>query len=289
MHLSRKVLVRVSVIVLSMLALVHFIGGCMEFRMTPREVNKYYQGSLKPELISFSFNKRTVHFAEAGNKSKPLVFFVHGSPGSWSAFAHFLKDTLLLNRFHLISVDRPGFGYSNFGSAEPSIPKQSELLYQILKRYPAKKAVLIGHSLGGPVIAQMAMDYPESVAGLLFVAPSIDPALEPDEWFRPLMRNFVVRTFTPTSLYVSNEEIIGLEEELEKMTEGWRKIEAPIYMLQGDADVLVPMENAFYPGRFLPDSLIRVELLEGVNHFIPWSHPEEIVKGIDYLVRQVGE
>lgn len=282
-YLSKKVLIRVSVIVVAMLALGHFIGGCMEFRMTPREVNKYYQGSPKPELISFPFNERTVHFAEAGDKTKPLVVFVHGSPGSWSAFAHFLKDSSLVDRFHLISADRPGFGYSNFGWAEPSIRKQAALLYQILKRYPGKKAILIGHSLGGPVIAQMAMDYPESVGGLLFVAPSIDPALEPNEWFRPLMRNFVVRTFTPTSMYVSNEEIIGLEEELKIMTEGWRKIEAPIYMLQGDSDVLVPMGNAFYPGKFLPDSLVHIQLLEGVNHFIPWSHPQEIVRGIYYL------
>jgi len=281
--LSKKALIQVLAIVVAMLALGHFIGGCMEFRMTPREVNKYYEGSHKPELISFPFNERTVHFAEAGDKSKPLVFFVHGSPGSWSAFAHFLKDSSLLYRFHLLSVDRPGFGYSNFGWAEPSIPKQAELLYQILRRYPGKKAILIGHSLGGPVIAQMAMDYPASVGGLLLVAPSIDPSLEPDEWFRPLMRNFVIRTFTPTSMYVSNEEIIGLQQELEIMTEGWRKIKTPIYMLQGDSDVLVPMENAFYPGKFLPDSLVHIQLLGGVDHFIPWSHPKEIVKGIYYL------
>jgi len=251
--------------------------------MTPRQMDEYYEGARKPKIVSFPFGDRTVNYAESGDPEKPLVMFVHGSPGSWSAFAHFLKDSALTSEFHLIAPDRPGFGYSNFGWAEPSLKKQSEFLYQVLKRYPDKKAILVGHSLGGPVIAQMAMDYPQSVRALLFVAPSIDPALEPDEWFRPLLRNFVIRTFTPISLAVSNDEIIFLEEELETMTDGWKELKQPIYMLQGDEDTLVPMQNAYYPGKFMPDSLIHIELLKGVNHFIPWSHPQEIVKGIRYL------
>jgi pimeloyl-ACP methyl ester carboxylesterase len=281
--LGLKTFLKVFFVVVVCALVSHFIGGCMEFRMSSRAMDDYYEGYKKPELVSFSFEDRTVNYAEAGDRTKPLVMFVHGSPGSWSAFADFLRDSVLITNFHMIAPDRPGFGYSNFGKAEPSLKKQSEFLYQILKRYPEKKAILVGHSLGGPVIAQMAMDYPESVKGLLFVAPSIDPALEPDEWFRPLLRNFVIRTFTPISLAVSNEEIIDLKEELEMMVDGWRSLHTPVYMLQGDEDTLVPMENAYYPGRFMPDSLIHIQLLDGVNHFIPWSHPQEIVKGIYYL------
>lgn len=278
-----KTLLKVFFVIAVCALVSHFIGGCMEFRMSSRSMDDYYEGSQKPELVSFSFDDRTVNYAEAGDKTKPLVMFVHGSPGSWSAFADFLKDSVLIANFHIIAPDRPGFGYSNFGRAEPSLKKQSQFLYQILKRYPDKKAILVGHSLGGPVIAQMAMDYPDNVRGLLFVAPSIDPALEPDEWFRPLLRNFVIRTFTPISLAVSNDEIIDLKEELEMMTDGWRSLHTPVYMLQGDQDTLVPMGNAYYPGKFMPDSLIHIQLLRGVNHFIPWSHPQEIVKGINYL------
>ncbi len=278
-----KNILKAFFVVVACVLVSHFIGGCMEFRMSLREMDDYYAGYQKPRIVSFPFDGRTVNYAEAGDKTKPLVLFVHGSPGSWSAFADFLRDSSLVANFHLIAPDRPGFGHSNFGRAEPSLKKQSEFLYQVLKRYPEKKAILVGHSLGGPVIAQMAMDFPDNVRGLLFVAPSIDPALEPDEWFRPLLRNFVVRTFTPISLVVSNEEIIDLKEELEMMTDGWKSLKTPVYMLQGDQDTLVPMENAYYPGKFMPDSLIHIQLLSGVNHFIPWSHPQEIIKGINYL------
>ncbi len=275
-----KILFRIALLFVLAVLLSQLAGGCMEFRMSPKEMEEFYEGEEMPSLVSFPYNDRTVHFAEIGDTLNPLVVFIHGSPGSWSAFASYLKDPVLRQQFHLISVDRPGFGYSNFGKAEPSLAKQSELLHQVLALYPYKKAILVGHSLGGPVAARMAMDYPKQVAGLLLIAPSIDPALEPEEWFRPLMRNFVVRTFVPKSFNVSNEEIIFLKEELEQMEPQWPSLQVPIYVLQGNADELVPYQNAWYPGKFLPDSLIHVEMLDGVNHFIPWSHPEEVKKGI---------
>jgi pimeloyl-ACP methyl ester carboxylesterase len=59
---------------------------------------------------------------------KPLVIFVHGSPGSLSAFIDFMTDSILLQSARLISVDRPGFGDANFGYAESSLARQAALL-----------------------------------------------------------------------------------------------------------------------------------------------------------------
>ncbi|HEY5692224.1 MAG TPA: hypothetical protein VIS49_12250 [Cyclobacteriaceae bacterium] len=70
----------------------------------------------------------------AGNEDKPLIIFVHGSTGSLSAFIHFLADTILLQHTQLITVDRPGFGSSNFGYAETSLEKQASLLKPLLEK-----------------------------------------------------------------------------------------------------------------------------------------------------------
>ncbi|HEY5692223.1 MAG TPA: alpha/beta hydrolase [Cyclobacteriaceae bacterium] len=47
------------------------------------------------------------------------------------------------------------------------------------KNKNARPIILIGHSLGGTVIARMTMDSPELVDGVVMVAPSIDPEIEP--------------------------------------------------------------------------------------------------------------
>ena len=47
----------------------------------------------------------------------PTLLFVHGTPGSWDAFKAYLKNKELLQYYRIISIDRPGFGYSDFGNA----------------------------------------------------------------------------------------------------------------------------------------------------------------------------
>ena len=158
----------------------------MQFRMSKPEIDQYFVSKEhKGTLHRYESGRRVMNYLEVGDSALPLVVFVHGSPGSLSAFIDFMADTALLAKAQLVTVDRPGFGASNFGYAEPSLQKQADLLKPILESHKHQRPViLVGHSLGGPLIARMAMDYPELVDGLVMVAPSIDPELEPNEWFR---------------------------------------------------------------------------------------------------------
>ncbi|MEQ8425900.1 MAG: alpha/beta hydrolase, partial [Cyclobacteriaceae bacterium] len=155
------------------------IDSCMQFRMSSPEIKEYFKKrGLNGSEHYYRIGNRKINYVHSGDETLPLVLFVHGSPGSLSAFIHFLSDSTLLEKAQLISVDRPGFGASNFGYAEPSLESQAALLKPILEKYKDNRPItLVGHSLGGPVIARMAMDYPELVDGLVMVAPSIDPDL----------------------------------------------------------------------------------------------------------------
>jgi pimeloyl-ACP methyl ester carboxylesterase len=185
------------------------LHACMpSFRMSSSEVYLFFANhhiNGKKEVYHSGF--RDIHYVKAGNDSMPLVLFVHGSPGSLSAFIHFLADTSLTNRALVISTDRPGFGYSNFGNAEPSLKKQADALRPLLEKYHKNRPViLVGHSLGGPVICRMAMDYPELIDGLVIVAGSIAPDLEPNEtWFRAPLATPFLSWILPRSFRASNE------------------------------------------------------------------------------------
>src|SRR6187551_2465465 len=85
--------------------------SCMTFRMSSKEVDDYFaKKKVKATQHQYKTGFRTIHYVKAGDETKPLILFVHGSPGSLSAFIHFLADTSLLHRLELISTDRPGFG-----------------------------------------------------------------------------------------------------------------------------------------------------------------------------------
>ncbi|MEO9870074.1 alpha/beta fold hydrolase [Ekhidna sp.] len=256
------------------------LNSC-EFRMDDEDAQEELETTAtRIEFGDLLVEERNIHFAFTEQGKELLITFVHGSPGSWNAFIDFFKADSLLNNADILSVDRAGFGDSDYGNAESSLKKQAFQINEVIKKFPQKRILLIGHSLGGPVVARMAMDYPQAYNGIILVAPSIDPEMEKKEWYRKVIDTKFGALLTPKEFEVSNDEIITLKEELELMIPLWDQIKIPTIVIQGTDDSLVPKENADFAKRMLPDSLLEVNLLEGVNHFIPWSHPQEIIKAI---------
>ena len=94
------------------------------------------------------------------------MIFVHGSPGSWNAFIDYFKNKRLTNAFDIVAVDRPGFGASDYGWPEPSLKTQVAYIKEAVGGID-KHQRWSGHSLGGPIVARMAMDFSMEVDGLI--------------------------------------------------------------------------------------------------------------------------
>jgi len=267
------------------------MDSCMQFRMSQTEIDTYFAKKEKKGILhAYPVGKnRIINYLKVGDENLPLVIFVHGSPGSLSAFIDFMADTALLKRAQLITVDRPGFGASNFGYAEPSLEKQAAYLKPILEENKNHRPIiLVGHSLGGPIIARMAMDYAELVDGLVIVAGSIDPELEPNEtWFRAPLATPFLKWILPRSFRASNDELYKLKPELIKMLPLWNTISCRVIVIQGKKDSLVPAENADFAKKMLSHaSSLEFMIKEDMNHFVPWSNPGLIRSAILKLLDQ---
>src|ERR1043165_2036358 len=115
---------RIVVILLIVISMMVSFHSCMTFRMSKKEIDQYFASKkINGSQHHYKSGKYTIHYAQAGDENKPLILFVHGSPGSLSAFIDFLSDTALTNHALVITTDRPGFGHSNFGMAETSLEK----------------------------------------------------------------------------------------------------------------------------------------------------------------------
>lgn len=282
----KRIIARTTLVTLvCFTGIIFLMDSCMQFRMSKSEIDNFFKDKpFKATEYSYYSGKQKINYIIAGNDSLPLVIFVHGSPGSLSAFIDYLGDSALLTKAQMISVDRPGFGASNFGYAEPSLKKQSLELKPILEKHKGKRPVyLVGHSLGGPLIARMAMDYPELVDGLIFVAASNDPELEPNEWFRAPLATPFLKWMLPRSIRASNDEIYQLKPQLEAMKPLWTTIRCKSIIIQGDSDELVPYQNAYFTEKMLVNGTHEVVMYKGMNHFVPWSHPFLIKNAIIYM------
>lgn len=273
-----------------LLGVAQFFTSCLSFRLTEHETEvAFADKEYKPKLQNSISLERSVRYAEIGVDSLPTILFVHGSPGSWSAFEGFMKSDSLLKRVRMVSVDRPGFGFSGFGDAEESLKRQANFLKPIVQkqRKNGKKIILVGHSLGGPLIARMAMDYPELIDGLVFVAGSVAPELEPPRWYRYILDAPPIRYFIPKSFRASNREILFLKEELELMLPLWKNVQQPCVVIQGKADVLVAAANAdFLKQQLVNTHYLEIQKIAGMNHFVPWSNPDLIAKGFLKLINR---
>ena len=234
-------------------------------------------------IRTFKGSRRDLHFVTMGSPlAQPLVF-VHGSPGSWEGWVHFLNDPSLTEKYYVIAIDRDGYGGSGEGVSETSLAVQAEDAIEILDFAKAKKpAIFIGHSYGGPLIAKIAMMFPDRTAGLVFVAASVSPDLEKTKWFQIPATWWPIRSLIPNELRVCNEEILPLKEELTKMMPDWKNISAKTSLIQGDEDPLVPPANLdFLVAHLNPKVVVKVLRISNLNHFVPWKRPDLILEGIE--------
>jgi len=269
------------------------VSSCVSFSMSDKEFREYYENEPeKPESVIYEVDGYQMHYVVQDVVPEATLVFVHGTPGSWSAFADYLKDTAYYNHAVVVSPDRPGFGKSSYGKPVASLEEQCNLLVPILEKYPAPR-ILVGHSLGGPIVARMAMDHPDLVEGIVMLAPALAPELEPEEdWFRVPMRWPVIEGLVPKVLRISNEELIFLKEELELMLPLWADITVPSAVIQGGKDDLVHPGNAAFADSALVNAPRDIIFLDEQNHFLPWNEyplvKETVLKMLKELKAQKG-
>jgi len=252
--------------------------SCMQFRISDNDAKKKFSDAgvaLYTETVTVDgFN---MHYVKTGNDSFPTLFFVHGSPGSWEAFSRYLEDKDLLAKYRMISVDRPGFGDSEFGNAK-NLNDQSRLISPLLSLTKNSKPVyIIGHSLGGPMAIRLAADNPQFFSGIVLLAGSVDPAEEKPEKWRPILYRTPLKFLVPGAMRPSNEELWYLKNDLLLLKKDFSKIDCRVYIIHGDKDNLVPVGNAAYAKEMLVNAKkVETKILPGASHFIPWQHYDEI-------------
>ncbi|GAC1634740.1 MAG: hypothetical protein NVS9B10_30890 [Nevskia sp.] len=241
-------------------------------------VNELFPNPPRPEEKTYRIDDRTIHYWVIPGGPARIVF-LHGTPGDWQAWAKYLADPELRQRATLVAVDRPGFGASDPGRIAPALSEQARLLEPLLKS-ASGPAVVVGHSLGGPIGAQLAMDYPDEVRAAVLVAPSIDPNTEQPRWYNTLMTFVPVQWLAPKIFVWSNQEIMPLVSELEQQTARWKDLKMPVTVVQGAKDELVDPRTAEYAEKVLPKPNGKVVVVPDQGHFVLWNRPDLVIREI---------
>ncbi len=159
-----------------------------------------------PQGSFLDLDGERLHVLDTG-AGRPVVL-IHGLSGQMGNFTHSLVERLRED-FRVVAFDRPGSGYSTRAPGAPAnIPAQAAMLAKAIRSMKLDHPVIVGHSLGGAVALDIALDQPDCAGALALISPATHPAASTPAVFRglsllrsPTLSRFLARTLaTPVGL-----------------------------------------------------------------------------------------
>ena len=243
-----------------------------------------------------------VHWTSAGAGAKTVIL-VHGwtcDETSWSA-----NVPALSRNYRVITLDLPGHGQS-------ALPKDGKFSMDLFARAvesvraeaKADRAVLVGHSMGTPVIRQYARLYPQRVVGLVLVDGLVNiapggPAPQPAQMTGPggmKAREDMIRgMFTPATPPSLQQHVLKMMLAAPEATASgamlatfdpanWKDdvIRVPVLGIYADKSRLANQE---YSKKIFPN-FDYVEVA-GTGHFVMMEKPEEFNRLLTAFVEKL--
>ncbi|MHC4845365.1 MAG: alpha/beta fold hydrolase [Planctomycetota bacterium] len=255
-----------------------YVGMPDRPELTPRQ-----EAMLRRETYEASTG--TVAIVSAGEVDAPRVIYVHGTPGDSSNWYGYLLDPA--PGWTSIALDRPGFGASGPEEHVAALADQAAAIEPLLVERVGVKPILVGHSLGAPIIAKVAAAHPDRVGGLLVIAGSMDPELEEWRWYNRV--GGLLEPLMSRSLRNSNRELRPLKDELLVLRDELADIRCPVVIVHGTDDGLVPYGNVDYMLEHMTNARLRLITLDDADHFLIWNRVFDIHTAFRALVAMMSE
>jgi len=250
-----------------------------------------------------------IHSASAGKGQTTLVF-VHGwtcDSTSWAA-----QVPVLAKKYRVITLDLPGHGQSGSpADGKFSMDLFARAVESVREEARVDKIVLVGHSMGAPVIRQYARLYPQHVIALVAVDGPLDmrnfgqpqrggaafappPVTGPDGLKN---RETMIRSmFTPHTPQPLQQQILTMMLKAPEATAGGA-MSAMFDPALRKADVAPAPAYAIYAGTAqmpkaedMKQALPRYEATQiaGTGHFVMMEKPDEFNQLLTAFVEKVS-
>jgi len=275
--------------ILSYSALILFIlsclGGCMSFRKSNQKYEvDFRKASIDALVESDTFNEKKFRYVQLiKDVNAPNLIFIHGAPGSSSAFTDYLKIEKLNTLYNIFIIDRLGYGYSDYGN-EATISEQAKLIQYFAENKQLSNVVLIGHSFGGPIAALAAIYLKEKMTRTIMIAPAIDPESEKYIWGGKLAYWKATNWLFSKAWRVSAKEKYHHAAQLRELESAWSQLKTPILHVHGTKDKLAPIKNLEYTQTKFDTKIFTALSMRGKGHLIPFTEKQKCVEMIiDFL------
>jgi len=269
----------------------------------------YIISSCKSDPITSidSFDGVRLSFDNVGNGDTTIIL-VHG----WANVRSIWDDQVshFSEKYQVIAVDLPGFGESGNNRREWTIQAYGEDISTIIQQLNLKNVVLVGFSIGGPIVIETSIIVPDHIIGLVLVdalqevevnipppmAQYIDSVMM-DLINNPTKEKLVAGGYFKKNFDSSFQRIVSFLEGASHI--GWREsiagntkwqnenctnsikaVKVPIIAINSDLrPTNVESFRRYAPG-------FKAKIVKDVGHLIMWDEPEEFNRLLEESIQE---
>ncbi len=231
---------------------------------------------------------------------------IHGGGGDARSWQNNILE--LARNYTVYAPDLPGYGGSLRLEGDYFIPELSDFIYRFTNCLGLEKFNLIGHSLGGGIALNFALQFPARLKKLVLVS-SLCLGREIAFWVRWLSLPAIIKSagalmmgtlravkwvfeilnpaeyimpMSPASVYMGGC-ISTLHSQRLVLEDRLPEISVPTLLIWGKKDIIVPVKHAYRAAKAIKDCTVRI--FEKVGHDV---HRDELAGFTKAVTRFLG-
>lgn len=246
-----------------------------------------------------------MYYKSFGSK-KPTLIFVHGwscDASAWDDQTNYFKD-----KYQVIALDLPGFGRSGKLRDQWNIQRLGLDIVDLSLELDLNNIILIGHSLGGPVVLEAAKELKEKVKGVILVDILQTPHYSYDStsvinFYNNYAENY--KNFKSNYEYFRQDSLntnryINMLPKGEVPPEPWLPIIKDVFRWMSHdlktiiTEIQIPIRalNAdLYETNFEEWNLLynnfNATIIENSGHYLNWEYPDKFNHSLHALIQDI--
>ena len=243
----------------------------------------------------------TTYYRQNGDfrADRSTILFVHGAGGTGNNWVHQLSG---IEGYNCLALDLPGHGRSE-GLAVDAIRIYREFVWSFAQALDLGSFVLAGHSMGGAIAMELALAYPDALAGLIIVDSGARLRVNPEtlevlsKGEHPLKNvKYSYSTNVPSLvLDQAKEEMKSVPTEVYladfracdnfNLMNHVKDINLPALVICGQDDQMTPVKYSEYLTKELGKSTFM--LISNAGHMSMLEQPERVNRSIQDFLAQI--
>ncbi|KPL16942.1 MAG: hypothetical protein AMJ92_12345 [candidate division Zixibacteria bacterium SM23_81] len=261
----------------------------------------------EPDHIAISSDGVKISFDMQG-EGEPALVFIHGWSNNrsiWDAqVSHFSE------RYKVVTIDLPGFGESGNNRFNWTMASFGEDVATVIKKINLEQVVLVGFSMGGPVVVEAANKVPDRVTGVVLV----DNMHDVEKMYPPPVISYIDSVFMDLITHPTSEKLVGsgfykknpeasFERVLSMLKDasriGWRESLLD-YLRWHNEDIATALQKCQVPVMAINSDMeptnveafrklvpsYQAKIVPDVGHVIMWDAPEEFNRLLEENIQE---